>query len=358
MMRKAKYGVGVVAALLSCPLVAAGGRAEQSKTVATVGGVAISENEVAEQAREELQKVEEQRLEVLGGRLDSMIEQRLTELEAKQRGIAVAELVRREVTAKTTDPTDAEVDAFYEGAKERMGRPKEEMAPQIRTYLLNQRRQAAHRAFLATLRGKYPVHNFLQEERQALELARAETLRKLVEPGDAPSRGPAQAPVTVVEFSDFECPFCGRVEPTLERLVTDYGQQVRLVYRQFPLTSIHRNAQKAAEASLCAADQGKFWEYHDLLFQDQQKLAVAELKEKAQRLGLDAPRFAACLDGGTQAERVRQESETGSRAGVSGTPALFVNGRLISGAVPYEQLAQAVKEEIERQSKVAAAGTK
>jgi protein-disulfide isomerase len=340
-----------LAALWALPLMAAEQRPAGSRTVATVGGAAIAESEVAGRVRAELERVEEQRLEVLARQLDSMIEGRLLALEAKQRGISESELLRREVAAKVVEPTTGEIDAYYEGGKAGNARPKEEAAPQIRSYLLNQRRQAARAALFATLRGKYGVHNLLQEERDRLAASRAASLRQLVEASDAPSLGPAGAPVTVVEFSDFECPFCSRVVSTLKQLVASHGDQVRVVYRQFPLISIHRNAQKAAEASLCAAEQGKFWEYHDLLFQDQKKLAVADLKEKAQGLGLDTQRFASCLDGGAQVERVQRDSESGARAGVSGTPALFVNGRLIAGAVPYEQLAKAVDEESARHTK-------
>jgi protein-disulfide isomerase len=347
---KKTYLTATLTTLLAWPLHAAAQPSAASRAVAIVGGAAIAESEVAARAQLELQRIEEQRLEVLGEKLDEMIEGRLLDLDAKQRGISAGELLRLEVTAKVVEPATGEVDAFYEGGKAGSGRSKEEMAPQIRTYLLNQRRQAAKAALLASLRSKYGVRNLLQEEREALAATRAASLRQLVESSDAPSLGPAAAPVTVVEFSDFECPFCGRVVPTLKQLAASFGDQVRVVYRHFPLTGIHRHAQKAAEASLCAAEQGKFWEYHDLLFQEQQKLAVGDLEEKARRVGLDVPRFASCLGEGAMVERVRRDAEAGSQAGVTGTPALLVNGRLIEGAVPYEQLAQAVQEEVDRQA--------
>lgn len=352
MSTRSKVLTASLTTLLAWPLSAAkqppASTPAASKTAATVGGVAIAESEVAGRIPNELQKIEEQRLEVLTSALDDLIESRLVELEAKQRGISSSELLQQEVTLKAPEPTPGEIDAYYEGSKGSNSRPKEELAPQIRSYLLNQRRESARTALFSMLRKKYGVRNFLQEERDLFAVTRAAGLRKLVETSDSPSMGPAGAPVTLVEFSDFECPYCSRVGPTLKQLVSNYGGKVRVVYRQFPL-GMHRNAQKAAEASLCANEQGKFWEYHDLLFQEQQKLSVPDLTKKAQQVGLDEPRFAACLNEGAMAERVRKDADAGSQAGVNGTPALVINGKLIAGAVPYDELARTVQEELDRQ---------
>lgn len=173
---------------------------------------------------------------------------------------------------------------------------------------------------------------------------------KDVEIAGAPMRGPEDAPVTIVEFSDFQCPYCSRVTPTLERVMNDYDGKVRLAFRQFPLTNIHPMAQKAAEASLCAHEQEKFWAMHDAMFADQGNLGVDALKSKAGELGLDAEQFAACLDSGKYAEEVSSDMKAGQAAGVSGTPAMFINGRFISGAVPYEQVAEVIDDELQRSS--------
>ncbi|MEK7124243.1 MAG: DsbA family protein [Patescibacteria group bacterium] len=157
-------------------------------------------------------------------------------------------------------------------------------------------------------------------------------------------RGNFSAPVTLVEFSDFECPFCKSHLPTLDRILKDYKDSVRLVYKHFPLTSIHPNAQKAAEASECASEQGKFWEYHDLLFEKQAGgLSIEKYKQWAVQLGLNSAKFNGCLDSSKYADKVSADSKEGSGAGVSGTPATFINGKLVSGAVPYEQ----IKKEID-----------
>jgi protein-disulfide isomerase len=162
-----------------------------------------------------------------------------------------------------------------------------------------------------------------------------------------PAKGPANAPVTIVEFSDFQCPYCGRLSPTLKQVEQKYGDKVRLVYRQYPLP-FHRFAQKAAEASLCANDQGKFWQMHDAIFADQQALEVAQLKSKATDLGLNTEQFNQCIDLGRHAAAIQADVKDGAAAGVTGTPALFVNGRLILGAVPLEQITSVIDDELKR----------
>ena len=156
-------------------------------------------------------------------------------------------------------------------------------------------------------------------------------------------RGDFNAPITLVEFSDFECPFCARHYPTLTKILDDYKGKVRLVYKHFPLV-FHPNGQKAAEASECADEQGKFWEYHDKLFEN---LAVSgysleNFKQWAKDLGLNSENFNDCLDSGKFAQKVKDDSQEGLQKGVNGTPATFVNGQLVSGALPYESFKQII----------------
>lgn len=157
-------------------------------------------------------------------------------------------------------------------------------------------------------------------------------------------RGDFKAPITLVEYSDFECPFCERHYPTLKKILSDYQGQVRLVYKHFPL-GFHPNAQKAAEASECAADQGKFWEYHDKLFDNQpQGYSLDKFKQWAKDLKLDAAEFNDCLDSGKYAGKVQADEVDGQTRGVQGTPATFVNGQLVSGAVPYESFQSVIDQ--------------
>ena len=160
-------------------------------------------------------------------------------------------------------------------------------------------------------------------------------------------RGDKNAPVTIVEYSDFECPFCARAFPTITQVLDDYEGDVRLVYRHFPL-SFHPQAQKAGEASECASDQGKFWEYHDLVFNNQSLLngGINQLKTWAGELGLDQSRFDKCLDSGDHADDVKNDQISGTSAGVTGTPAFFINGIKITGAQPYSVFQQAIDAEL------------
>lgn len=155
-------------------------------------------------------------------------------------------------------------------------------------------------------------------------------------------RGSFDAPVTLVEFSDFECPFCERIFPTLNKILSDYQGKVRLVYKYFPL-SFHPNAQKAAESAECAFEQGKFWEYHDKLFENQPAgFSVDKFKQWAGDLGLNTAQFNSCLDGGKYAQKVQADFQEGQQNGVNGTPATFVNGQLVSGAQSYESFKQII----------------
>jgi protein-disulfide isomerase len=172
-------------------------------------------------------------------------------------------------------------------------------------------------------------------------------LRAEVATAGYPSRGPATARVTIVEFSDFECPFCGALFPTLKSVEKTYPDTVRVVYRQFPLTNVHPHAQKSAEASLCAGEQGRFWEMHDSLFGFQDDLTIDSLTLRAMELHLDVPRFSACLDSGKHAETIRKDKEEAATLGVTGTPTLFINGRMLLGNQPAE-LKALIEDELAR----------
>jgi len=170
-----------------------------------------------------------------------------------------------------------------------------------------------------------------------------------VSAGDDPARGPAKALVTVIEFSDFQCPFCKAFfHQTLPRLIADYGTRVRFVYRDFPINQIHPEAQQAAEAAQCAFEQGRFWEYHDRLFQHQETLAVPDLKRHARALGLDATAFERCLESREFRSEVEKDLEDGRRYGVNGTPTFFINGRKVVGAQPQATFKQIIEEELAR----------
>jgi protein-disulfide isomerase len=310
-------------------------RAESSRVLATVDGKPITEAEVRSRAAGMFSQLEQEyRIkvhELLEAQLEEAIRDRLVEAEAEARKVS-----REEVLSATETPeiTDADVDAFYEQNKSRINGTKEAVAGQIRDYLEQTRTSAAMDTFFANLEKSHKVENRLEPLR--IDVA-----------ADGPSRGPADAPVTIVAFSDFECPYCSRMLPTLDEVTRTYGDRVRIVFRQFPL-SFHPNARKAAEASLCADEQGKFWEMHDAMFANQKGLAVESLKTMAAGVGLDADSFNSCLDSGKYAAEVEADVKAGVAAGVSGTPGTFVNGRFISGAMPFDTLAELIDDELKR----------
>lgn len=160
-------------------------------------------------------------------------------------------------------------------------------------------------------------------------------------------KGNPQAKVTIIEFSDFQCPFCGRAEPTLKQIFETYGDGVKLVYKNYPLP-FHEYAQDAAIAALCAKDQGKFWEYHDTLFKNQESLKITDLKKYASDLGLKTQDFNTCLDSKKYKDQVQADLAEGNRAGVSGTPAFFINGRPLSGAQPFDSFKAVIDEELKK----------
>lgn len=326
--------------LLACGLVSASlglvQAAELPDVVATVQDQPISGAELEGALRSELLRLEIERYQVMKRKLDELIADQLLQLEATKRGISVEQLEQDAIIAQAAPVTSEQVRAFYEANKSRIRQPLEQIAPRIETYLQSQARQDQRDAFIRELRDQYPVTIALQAPQVDIDA------------DDDPVKGPDEAPVTIIEFSDFQCPYCRRVQPTLNRLMHEYEGKVRLVFRDFPLRNIHPQAQKAAEAAQCAAEQGQFWPYHDKLFAVT-SLQIADLKQYAQELGLDRQQFEACLDTGKYADEVEQDLQDGTRAGVNATPSFFVNGRPVSGAVPYDQFKEVIEAALQQQ---------
>jgi protein-disulfide isomerase len=264
-----------------------------------------------------------------------MIDERLLAAEAAKRGVEVDAMLAAE--AEQAGPIEhAEVLAFYEQVKDRLQDVAfEDVADQIRARLEQQRSAASRAAMLESLREATLV-------KVALEPPRID-----VTP-DGPGRGPADAPVTIVEFSDYQCPFCQRAEPTLQQVAARYPDQVRIVYRHFPLDSIHPLARPAAEAAACADEQGKFWEFHALVWEATPDLGPEKLTEMAAALDLDADAFGVCVTERRFRDLVEKDLNDGQAAGVNGTPAFFVNGIPLSGARSLEDFVQLIDSELAR----------
>ena len=271
--------------------------------------------------------------------LESLIADTLLAEAAKTKGLSPEAFVESEIAKRATRVTDADVVAFYQANQSEMeGRTLETMAPAITRYLTQQQESAARIALVNELRKAGPAVRLLLE-----------TPRFTVNVADSdPSLGNAKAPVTLVEFSDFQCPFCLRVAPTLKQIRAKYGDNVRIVWKDFPLTQIHPQAFKASEAGHCAAEQGKFWEFHDRVYANQQAMQPDDLKKYAAAVGVDAEKFNACVAKSKHAEVVRNGVAEGTRLGINSTPTVFINGRRVSGAQPYEVFAGIIDEELSR----------
>ena len=299
------------------------------EVVATIQDQPITAAELTETLRSDLLKVDMQRYEILKNGLDELVGQRLMELEAKKRGVSLEQFQQEEITAKVSPASEEEVKKFYEDNKGRIKQPFDKIKDRIEQYLNQRSGQQRERDLLRELRQRYSVSIALEPPKVDVSV------------DDDPILGPKDAIVTIIEFSDFECPYCRRVQPTLKRLLKEYEGKIRLVFRDFPL-SFHKNAQKAAEAAQCAGDQDKFWPYHDKLF-EQTALGLDDLKKYAGELELNMDAFNACLESDKYAQEVAADMQDGQAAGVSATPSFFVNGQPLSGAVPYERFQDLVE---------------
>ena len=331
---------GVVAALLGPGGSLAYAQGDATSEVARVGDVVVTlgdvdatwnENDAGSQLRM-LQELYDARRRVL----DFVIGNRLIEREATARGLSPDELLAEELPSRTLPVTDEEVERIYERNREAIGgRTLEEVRPEIQAAIERQRPTQALQQFMAELRREADdVVLSLEPPRQHVEVL-----------PDDPARGPVDAPIVLVEFSDFQCPFCQRATGTLVELIERYEDQIRFVYKDYPLPS-HPDAFKAAEAGNCAHEQGMFWEFHDKMFVSQDALDVPSLTGYASELGLDATAFSSCLAEGRYTQRVQQDIQIGQRYGVSSTPTVFINGRPVEGAVPIEAFDQIILEEL------------
>jgi protein-disulfide isomerase len=266
--------------------------------------------------------------------LDELIHQRLLAREASSRGVSVEELI--EEAARTRGAVSEEdVIGFYEQHKAQLGdTPYEEIAPQIRNHLQQRRGPEARQAYVASLRESADVDVLLDMPRVRVD-------------DRGPGRGPEGAPVTIVEFSDYQCPFCHRAEAVVQQVLERYPEEVRFVYRHFPLDRIHPQARPAAEAAVCAEEQGRFWEYHERLFAEGAEYDEASLARYAAEVELDLEAFQACREQDATRQRVEDDVAAGRAVGVTGTPAFFVNGIRLSGARPLQDFVALIESELE-----------
>jgi protein-disulfide isomerase len=312
-----------------------------SDVVATVGTTTITLAQVDEVALQQPVstfgnlKLSQAMYEARRRALDDLVANALMDQDAKARGVDRTKVLDQETAGKVTPPTEEDVAAWYQANQQRVqGAALDQVRTPIRNLLTQERTQAVRQAYLSRLKAKTAVKLMLEPPRLTVKAA------------DSPARGPANAPIEMIEFSDFQCPYCQRATPTVKQVLDTYGNRVRLVYRNYPLPN-HPNAKPAAEAAQCANEQGKFWPYHDRLFAVPGKLSDADLKQSAAELGLDTGKFNTCFDGHKYQSVVDADVQAGVAAGVSGTPAFFINGRALMGAQPFEEFKRIIDEELE-----------
>ena len=308
---------------------------ELPSVVATVQGQPIAADDLTQALRGELLRLEMQRYQLFREKLDDLIAEKIFSLEAAQRGVSVQQFVHDEIRTKIQAVSPEQVQAFYEANKNRIKQPLEKVSEQLTSYLQQQAQEQRRQALLKELRPRYPV----------MVALRAPTVAIATE--GEPTLGPSNAPITIVEFSDFQCPYCRQAQSTVKRLMEEYEGKIKLVFRDFPLRNIHPLAQKAAEAAQCAAEQQKFWPYHDKLFTST-NLQMEELKKFAQELELNLEQFTTCLDSGKSAAGIDTDMQAGQQAGVNATPTFFVNGSPLSGAASYERFKELVDAALEQ----------
>jgi len=308
--------------------------AQTREPLAVVDGEAIYEEDLLPLIRGQMQQIRQQEYEVKSQALTNLLNQKLLEAAAAKRGIAPAELLQQETDAKVGPATDAEVEAVYTAQKDRINRPLAEVKGQIQQMLRQAKVEQAREAYFRSLRAAAAV---------AIRL-RAPKIEVSYDP--ARVRGDPNAPITIVEFSDFQCPFCQRSHAVVKELLSKYAGQVKLAYRDFPLRQIHPQADAAAEAARCAGEQGKFWPFHDRLFETNRSLDLAAFADHAAAVGLDQSRFVECLAADKFEAQIEQDLQDGTQAGVNGTPGFFINGVMVTGAQPLAAFEKVVEEEM------------
>ena len=300
--------------------------ADRARVFATVNGKRVTSAEIEDALKPLIFAVQEQVYNLRKQRLDLKINDILLEREAQKRNMTGTQLFDAEVLPRVKPVTEDSARKYYEENRNRMPAGYAQLRGQIIQYLQNRERNNAESAYADQLRKSTAVQVFLKmPDPPVFDIA--------IE--GRPWKGGANAAVTIVEFTDYECPSCGSTQPVLEEVVKEFGDKVKLVARNFPLDQ-HKHAFKAAEAAEAAREQGKYWEYTALLFRNQKALEVDDLKNYATELGLDRRKFDAALDSGRLAEKVKQDLADGNKIGVDSTPSVFINGKRLRERKPED----------------------
>jgi protein-disulfide isomerase len=333
-MKKFTFRVTLACAalLLAAPLIL---NAQNSpKPIATVNGRPIYEEELMSVAGPSLLELQNQEYKLKSDALDKLVVKKLIEAEAKKKGLTTEEFLKQEVDSKVAEPSDDEAKGYYLAGKNQTTLPFDQIKSQVKEFLKSSEIEQAREKYAESLRAKADVAFLLRPP----ELEIGYDPRRV--------RGDSKAPVIIVEFADFQCPYCKTVQATLNDLLVKYQGQIKLAYRDFPLRELHPQAQMAAVAGRCAGEQGEFWEYHDALYADQKKLSRSDLLETARKLGLDEKALESCLASGKFKAQIEQDIQEGTKAGVAGTPGFFINGVFLNGSQPAGEFEKIINREL------------
>ncbi len=306
--------------------------------VAMIGGEEITEEMLVGDAQLELMQIKKQEYDLKMGQLNKLVTEKVLGAEAKKAGLASSEeYINKNVLKGDIKISDADYKKFVKEKNIPESNINDQVKERIYSYMKEQKRDEMIQAQVAKLTKGSPVEVYFKKPKSNIQ----------VEVGQAPYSGSENAKVTIVEFSDFQCPFCGRGAKTVDEVKKKYGNKVRVAFKHFPLP-MHKEAGPASEASMCVweLNKDKFWKLHDVLFANQDKLDNENLVKHAKSVGVDEKKFKECYDSKKYAEFVKKDQAYGEKLGVRSTPTFFINGQLLSGALPLEAFSEVIDEEL------------
>ncbi len=308
----------------------------QGEVVASYSLGDITQEEVDRLIGVELARLREQLYDLETRTIRQMVAERLLRAQALREGMTRDQYYDKFVTSRITEPTDAQVEQVMKQYRSQLPKNDEDARKLVRQALKDREKQRLEKALQARMLQDANLRIFLKEPRFPVALSK-----------DDPVRGRADAPVTIVEFSDFQCPYCSRAQAVLNKILETYPDQVRIVFKNMP-GQRHNRARPAAEAALCAGRQGKFWEMHDWLYAHQAKLDDDSIKAEAKDLGLDMDVFSSCLSKHEPAAQIDASLKEARALGLNGTPIFFINGKMVRGARPFDVFDDAIRAELKR----------
>ena len=305
---------------------------------AKVNGEEITDEQLVGDAQLELMQIKKQEYDLKINQLNKMVTERVLGAEAKKEGLASSdEYIQKKVLKGDIKISDADFKKFVKEKNIPESNINDQVKERIYSYMKEQKREELVQAAVAKLTKNTPVEVYFKKPKSNIQ----------VDIAGAPVTGGDNAKVTMVEFSDFQCPFCGRAAKTVSEVKKKYGNKIKIAFKQFPLP-MHKDAMPAAEASMCVNEQGhdKFWKFHDIAFAAQDKLDTENLVKHAKASGADEKKFKECFEAHKYADLVKKDMAYGEKLGVRSTPTFFINGQLLSGALPIEQFSEVIDEEL------------